>query len=248
MQRNKTGKVVPYVDDKSSKSRQVERMFDEIAGKYDFLNHVFSWGIDKQWRRQGIDALRSLSPKRILDVATGTGDLAVEACRRLCPDEIVGIDISEQMMSIGREKVASMGMSDVIRFERQNCEDLSFADNSFDAAMSAFGVRNFENLDGCLKEIIRVLRPGGRFMILELSTPENALLKLGYRFYSKLIPLIGRATSRNDAAYSYLPQSISAFPQNAELQRIMEVNGFRNVSYKKLLLEVCTMYSGEKQA
>ena len=243
----KSEKIVPYVRDDAPKSVQVERMFDEIAGRYDFLNHALSFGIDRYWRRKGIEALRSLAPRKILDVATGTGDLALEAYRLLQPEQIVGIDISEQMMQIGQKKASQAGLSDKIVFKRQNCADLQLDSNTFDAALVAFGIRNFENLDRGLQEILRVLRPEGKLMILELSTPEYFPMKQIYRLYSQLIPLIGKGISRNTVAYRYLPQSIRAFPQNRKMAAILEKNGFVDVRYQKLSFGVCSLYLGSKQ-
>lgn len=240
-------KIVPY-STSETKTVQVERMFDEIADNYDKLNHTLSMGIDHSWRRKGILSLKDLAPEKILDIATGTGDLAVETYRLLNPNEITGIDISEGMMDIGREKVEKIGLSDVITFEKQDCAALTFADNSYDAATVAFGVRNFENLDKGLTEILRVLRPGGRLMILELSTPERFPMKQCYKIYSKLvIPLMGRIISQNKIAYNYLPESIAVFPQGKEMKHILLKNGYVNVQYKRYTFGICTMYLGEKQ-
>ena len=242
----KAEKILPYDKNDASKSVQIERMFDEIATQYDLLNHTLSFGIDKRWRKKGILSLKSIAPKNILDVATGTGDLAVEAYRLLRPDKILGIDISEGMKDIGREKIAKLGLSDNIEFEWQNASELTLNSDSFDAAMVAFGIRNFENLDKGLQEIYRVLRPGGKLMILELSSPEHFPMKQGYQIYSKLIPIVGRFISKNKVAYHYLPESIRAFPQNAEMADILRKNGFSDVSYQKLTLGVCTLYLGSK--
>ena len=240
-------KVVPYSESLESKSVQVERMFDEIAPKYDGLNHTLSLGIDHYWRKKGIQALQSLAPKKIVDIAIGTGDLALEAYRLLQPEHILGIDISEKMMAVGKEKVLRKGLSEKITFERQDCTDLQIEDNTFDAAMVAFGVRNFEDLDKGLQEILRILRPGGKLMILELTTPEYFPLKQGYQVYSKFIPLIGRCFSKNTAAYHYLPKSIEAFPQNQALTAILEKNGFMAVEYHSLTFGICTLYLGSKK-
>jgi demethylmenaquinone methyltransferase/2-methoxy-6-polyprenyl-1,4-benzoquinol methylase len=221
-------------------------MFDEIAGQYDFLNHTLSIGLDNYWRRKGILSLKKHTPQSILDVATGTGDLALTAYRLLKPEKITGIDISEKMMAIGREKVAKAGLSGIIGFEKQNCTCLQLDSDTFDAAIVAFGIRNFEDLDKGLQEILRVLCPGGRLMILELSSPEYFPMKQGYRIYSRLIPGIGRWVSRNNKAYSYLPKSISAFPQNAEMASVLEKNGFSDVAYRKLTGGICTMYLAQK--
>jgi len=239
-------KIVPYESNASSKSVQIERMFDEIAGQYDFLNHTLSLGIDKYWRRKGILTLKDYVPQSILDVATGTGDLALEAYRLLKPEKILGIDISEKMMAIGREKVAKAGLSEVIDFEWQNCASLQLDSNSFDAAIVAFGIRNFEDLDKGLQEIHRVLYPGGKLMILELSSPEFFPMKQAYQIYTRLIPKIGQWVSRNQAAYRYLPKSISVFPQNAELAAILKKNGFSDVAFRKLTGGICTLYLAGK--
>ena len=242
----KAEKVVPYASNDASKSEQVELMFNEIAGKYDFLNHALSLGIDKSWRKKGILALKSLHPKTILDIATGTGDLAIEASRLLKPEKILGIDLSDEMMSVGREKITKAGLTDVISFERQDCAGLHLEDNSFDAATVSFGVRNFEQLDQSFREILRVLKPGGKLVILELTTPDFFPVKQAYQLYSKLIPLAGNLMSRNTVAYHYLTKSIKSFPQGKEMKAILEKNGFKNVSYRKFTFGICTMYSGSK--
>jgi len=242
----KAEKIVPYESNDAPKSVQIERMFDEIAGQYDFLNHTLSMGIDKSWRRKGILSLKAYNPQRILDIATGTGDLALDAYRLLKPEKITCIDISEKMMAIGREKVAKAGLSEVINFEWQNCACLQLDSDIFDAAIVAFGIRNFEDLDKGLQEIHRVLRPEGRLMILELSSPEHFSMKQLYQLYSSLIPKVGQWISRSKAAYKYLPKSISAFPQNAEMAAILRNNGFSDVSYRKLTGGICTMYLAGK--
>lgn len=239
--------IVPYVSGSASKREQVELMFDDIAGKYDFLNHSLSLGIDKSWRKKGILALKDLAPKTILDIATGTGDLAIEACRLLKPEKICGIDISEKMMAVGKGKIDRAGLAGIIDFDKQDCAGLQMENNSFDAAMVAFGIRNFEKLDRSLQEILRVLKPGGKLMILELTSPEFFPVKQAYQLYSKLIPQIGNLISRNNAAYRYLPQSIAAFPQGNEMQAILERNGFKNVVYRRFTLGICTMYVGSKK-
>jgi demethylmenaquinone methyltransferase/2-methoxy-6-polyprenyl-1,4-benzoquinol methylase len=241
----KAEKIVPY-ESEAPKSVQIEQMFDEIAGQYDLLNHTLSIGIDNCWRRKGILSLKMYAPQNILDVATGTGDLAMEAYRLLKPEKILGIDISEKMMAVGREKAAKAGLSEVIQFEWQNCINLQLDSDSFDAAIVAFGIRNFEDLDKGLQEIRRVLHTGGRLMILELSSPEHFPMKQGYQIYSRLIPKIGRWISRSKAAYQYLPKSISAFPQNDEMAAVLKKNGFLDVSYRKLTGGVCTMYLAGK--
>ena len=236
-------KLVPYTDRNEAKSEQIKYMFDEIAPRYDQLNHLMSFGLDKVWRKQGLLKLKDLNPQTILDVATGTGDLAIKAFKLLKPKLILGIDISEGMMEIGRQKVAAKGLSEQIKFEWQDCSSLQLGPETFDAVMMAFGIRNFENTDIALQNILNVLRPGGKLMILELSTPGHFPMKQAYYVYSRfIIPTIGRNIAKNKDAYKYLPKSIAAFPQNKALKTILEKNGFRLVQYKKLFPGVCTLY------
>ncbi|MCD7973816.1 MAG: bifunctional demethylmenaquinone methyltransferase/2-methoxy-6-polyprenyl-1,4-benzoquinol methylase UbiE [Candidatus Azobacteroides sp.] len=243
---NKAEKIVPYATS-DNKTVQIERMFDEIAGKYDTLNHTLSAGIDKRWRKKGILTLKELQPEIILDIATGTGDLAIQAYHLLHPEKIIGIDISQKMMDVGEEKVKTAGLSDRIIFQKEDSLHMSFEDNSFDAAMVAFGVRNFENLNKGLREILRVLKPGGKLMILELTTPEKFPMKQLYKIYSKvIIPTIGKLISGNQTAYSYLPQSIAAFPQGKTMQSLLLQNGFKDAWYKRFTFGICTMYVGTK--
>ena len=239
-------KILPY-SSPDKKGAQVEQMFDSIAENYDTLNHTMSMGIDRSWRKKGILALKHLNPKSILDIATGTGDLAMQAYDLLRPEHILGIDISEKMMDVGRLKVEKVGLSDKISFEKQDCMNLGLPDNSFDAAMVAFGVRNFEDLDKGLKEILRVLKPGGQLMILELSTPQHFPMKQAYWLYSRLfIPTIGRLISKDKTAYSYLPKSIEAFIQGKNMVNALALNGYRNATYKTYTFGICSMYLGTK--
>lgn len=242
----KVEKVLPKEGSEQSKTEQVEQMFDEIAPVYDQLNHTLSINLDKGWRRKAVDSLKDIKPKQILDIATGTGDLAVEICRRLSPERVLAVDLSEKMMAVGRDKVERLGLSHTVHFQKEDSCRLTLADNSFDAITIAFGIRNFESLDRGLQEMLRVLRPGGRLMILELSTPERFPVKQGYKIYSKLIPLFSRLIGIKSSAYRYLPKSIEAFPQNEKLTEIMRKNGFKNVSFKLFSLGICTMYTGEK--
>jgi len=239
-------KIVPY-SSSEKKGVQVERMFDSIAENYDTLNHTMSMGIDRGWRKKSLSVLKERSPQSILDIATGTGDLAIDAYNILKPKSILGIDISEGMMDIGRKKVMAAGLSEIITFDKQDCMALELSDNLFDAAIVAFGVRNFEDLDKGLKEILRVLKPGGQLMILELTTPQYFPMKQGHWLYTRLfIPTIGRLISKDKTAYSYLPKSIGAFIQGKDMVNTLLKNGFRKALYKNYTFGVCTMYLAEK--
>ncbi|HCO68499.1 MAG TPA: bifunctional demethylmenaquinone methyltransferase/2-methoxy-6-polyprenyl-1,4-benzoquinol methylase UbiE [Dysgonomonas sp.] len=239
-------KVVPY-ESSENKGAQVERMFDSIAENYDTLNHTLSMGIDRGWRKKGLLSLKDLNSQNILDIATGTGDLAIQAFQLLRPEHITGIDISEGMMDVGRKKVSQAGLSDKISFERQDCMALDIADNSYEAAIVAFGVRNFEDLDKGIREILRVLKPGGRLMILELSTPMSFPMKQAYWLYSRLfIPTIGRLISKDNTAYSYLPKSIEAFVQGRDMVNVLLKNGFKKAHFKTYTFGICSMYLAEK--
>ena len=243
----KAEKLVPYTDSDAKKSVQVKQMFNDIAFRYDLFNRLLSWGNDRYWRKKGILSLKDVVHPKILDIATGTGDLALEACKRLYPEKVIGIDISDKMMEIAKQKVAEAGLEDIIEFRQCDCTDLLFEANSFDAAIVAFGIRNFENLDKGLQEIFRVLRPGGKLMVLELSVPKRFPVRQAYHVYSKIsIPAVGYLISGNKNAYHYLPKSIEAFPQNAELAAIMQKNGFSDVRFQKLTLGVCSLYIGTK--
>ncbi len=234
--------IKPYSGE-GSKKDQVEQMFDNIAPAYDPLNHILSLGIDRQWRRTAINWLKPFRPQRILDIATGTGDFAILAGRRLAPAQLIGVDISEGMMQVARQKVARNGMEAMIHFQKEDCLRMSFADDSFDAVTIAFGVRNFENLDACLREIHRVLRADGHLAILELSTPVRSPFKQLFAFYSKaILPLIGRLISKDNSAYTYLPETIKAFPQGEVMQGILKKAGFREVGFRRLTMGICTLY------
>ncbi len=239
-------KIVPYSEG-GSKGEQVEKMFDVIAENYDTLNHTMSMGIDHRWRKKGLNMLKKLNPESILDIATGTGDLAIQACKILSPQSILGIDISEGMMNVGRKKVEKEGLSSVITFDKQDCMALALRNNSFDAAIVAFGIRNFEDLDKGLKEIHRVLKPGGQLMILELTTPQYFPMRQAHWLYTRqLIPFIGRFISKDKFAYTYLPRSIEAFIQGKDMVNTLQKNGFSKASYKTYTLGTCTMYLAEK--
>lgn len=238
--------VVPYKEKSASKKEQVAEMFDTISPKYDFLNHLLSAGIDRLWRKKAIRLLAPAEPKKILDVATGTGDFAIEALK-LKPHKIVGVDISEGMLAVGREKVKKLGVEAVIELRRGDSERLPFSDNSFDAIIVSFGVRNFENLEKGLRDMQRVLKPGGTCVVLEFSKPRNALFRAVYNLYFKYItPNIGGFFSRDRAAYSYLPESVQAFPDGADFLRIYEKAGFTQTQCIPLTFGVSSIYLGKK--
>ena len=238
--------IKPY-NEEEKKSVQVERMFDNIAPAYDQLNHTLSWGIDKSWRKKAIQWLKPFNPQRMMDVATGTGDFAIQACRVLNPKELIGTDISEGMMNVGRQKVKEAGLESRISFAKEDCTALSFPNNRFDAITVAFGVRNFEDLDKGLKEMHRVLSDNGKLVILELSEPEWFPMKQLYALYSKVvIPTLGKLLSKDRSAYTYLPQSIKAFPQGEVMREIILKAGFSEARFKRLTLGICTLYTATK--
>ncbi|MBR5204941.1 MAG: bifunctional demethylmenaquinone methyltransferase/2-methoxy-6-polyprenyl-1,4-benzoquinol methylase UbiE [Bacteroidaceae bacterium] len=238
--------IKPYNEDEK-KSVQVERMFDNIAPAYDQLNHTLSWGIDKSWRKKAINWLKPFQPQRMMDVATGTGDFAIQACRVLNPKELIGTDISEGMMNVGRQKVKDAGLEGRISFAKEDCTALTFPDNRFDAITVAFGVRNFEDLDKGLREMHRVLDTNGKLVILELSEPDWFPMKQLYALYSKVvIPTLGKLMSKDRSAYTYLPQSIKAFPQGEVMREIILKAGFSEAHFKRLTLGICTLYTATK--
>ncbi len=239
-------KVKPY-NQEGEKSAQVEQMFDSIAPTYDKLNHTLSLGIDKSWRKKAIKWLQPFKPMRIMDVATGTGDFAILSAQLLQPDHLIGTDISEGMMEVGKVKVEKVGLSGKVSFAREDCTSLSFDNNQFDAVTVAFGIRNFADLDKGLSEMCRVLTPGGHMVILELTTPEKFPMKQLFAIYSKLIiPTIGRIMSKDNVAYEYLPQSIQAFPQGEVMRKAILKAGFSKVDIKPLTFGICTMYTATK--
>ena len=237
----------PPIGEVEGKKREVESMFDAIAPKYDLLNRVLSLGIDKVWRTQAVKmAGRALDrpPRRILDVATGTADLAVEALK-LGPDEVIGVDIAEEMLAFGREKLKARGLDHRITLQRGDAENLEFEDGAFDAVLVAFGVRNFENLGRGLAELRRVLRPGGVLVVLEFSRPRAFPMKQLYGFYSsQILPRVGRAVSGDSGAYAYLPESIQAFPDGEDFLRVMSEAGFTKPKEKRLTFGVASLYRG----
>lgn len=221
-------------------------MFNNIAHKYDFLNRSLSMGIDIIWRKKAIAQLKELKPKTILDVATGTGDVALEAMS-LKPEKIIGIDISVGMLELGKQKIAKRQLSDKIEMVVGDSENLPFEDNKFDAVTVAFGVRNFENLLKGLKEINRVLRPGGKLVVLEFSQPKAFPVKQLYWFYfNNILPLFGKMLSKDDSAYTYLPESVKAFPDGADFLNVMTKAGFQSNTSKTLTFGISSIYTGLK--
>ncbi len=238
--------VKPY-SQTGSKKEQVSNMFDNISHYYDFLNHFLSLGIDRGWRRKAIGLLRPLAPQRVLDVATGTADLAIEAHRQLSPREIIGVDISPKMLENGRKKIAQRQLSEVIVLEDGDSENLRFETASFDAVTVAFGVRNYENLRTGLAEMHRVLRPGGQLVVLEFSKPTTTPFKQLYHFYFRyMLPSIGKLTSKDPRAYAYLYESVQAFPDGAAFVAELESVGFGQVKVQSLTLGICAVYLATK--
>lgn len=222
-------------------------MFNNIAPTYDTLNHRLSWDIDKGWRKKAIAQLQPFSPRHILDIATGTGDFAILAARMLTPEKLVGADISEGMMDIGRQKVKRARLEQIISFEKEDCLQLSYPENSFDAVTAAFGIRNFPNLDRGLKEIFRVLKPGGHLSIVELTSPVAFPMKQLFKVYSHtVLPIYGRLVSRDDSAYRYLTATIEAFPQGEQMVGIFKKAGFSEARFERLTFGICTMYLATK--
>ena len=238
--------IKPY-EEGAGKTVQVERMFDNIAPTYDKLNHRLSWDIDKGWRRKAIRQLAPFHPKTLLDIATGTGDFAILAAEMLQPDRLVGADISEGMMDIGREKVRQKGLQDIIAFEKEDCMALSYSDGTFDAVTAAFGIRNFADLGQGLKEMCRVLKVGGHLSIVELTTPVAFPMKQLFHVYSHtVLPIYGRLISKDTSAYSYLTKTIEAFPQGERMMDILHQAGFTHATFKRLTFGICTMYLATK--
>ena len=238
--------VTPYNDATRTKKEQVEEMFDNIAHRYDFLNHLLSMGIDITWRKKAVKFIGTIQPKRILDVASGTGDFAFEALI-LKPEKVTGFDLSEGMMKYGRAKAAKLNVSDIVEFVKGDSEIMPFADNSFDAITVGFGVRNFEHLEAGLREMYRVTRPGGKVAILEASQPQNTIIRALFGLYfGKVVPIIGRLFSKDARAYSYLPESVAVFPEGFEFVKILENIGYRNIKWQPLTFGACAFYSMEK--
>ena len=238
--------INPY-DDGRAKGAQVKEMFDSIAPAYDFMNRAMTFGIDKWWRRRAVARLSTCSHDRILDIATGTGDLAILMARRLDPLSVTGVDLSDGMIEIGRRKVADEGLTDVIDLKIGDCMQLPFPDAAFDCVTSAYGVRNFENLLAGYREMYRVLRSGGTVCVIELSTPTSPIIRPLYNFYSRhIIPAVGRLVSRDVRAYSYLPESIAAVPQGEAMLSIMREAGFIDATFHPMTFGTCTVYLATK--
>ena len=238
--------VLPYKEESSSKKDQVAKMFDNISHRYDFLNHFLSLGIDKAWRKKAINLLKPLKPAYILDVATGTGDFAIQALK-INPDKVIGIDISTGMLDMGRKKIEEKGLSSKIELITGDSENLPFEENKFDAVTVAFGVRNFENLEKGLSEIFRVMKPGAMLVVLEFSRPRRFPFRQVYNIYFKLIlPRIGKAISKDSAAYTYLPESVEAFPDGKDFVGILNTIGFKQTACIPLTFGISSIYTGRK--
>ena len=238
-------KVVPYEASSKGKKEQVAEMFDDIAPKYDFLNRFLSAGIDVRWRKKALSKLIPYRPRTILDVATGTGDVAIMAARMLQPEKVIGIDISRGMLELGRKKLLKEGLTDRIELQSGDSEAIKFPDASFDAVTVAFGVRNFENLEKGLSEIRRVLKPGGQLIVLEFSKPSIPGIQQLYSIYMRMVaPGMGQLFSKNRDAYAYLSNSVVKFPEGKAFVEILDKTGYKNTTCKKLSFGICSIYGG----
>ena len=238
--------VVPYKGENKGKKEQVAHMFNNISKKYDLLNHLLSLGIDIIWRKKAIALLKKEQPKYLLDIATGTGDFAIEALS-LQPKKVIGVDISEGMLAVGREKIRRKGLQNVIELQQGDSENLQFGDNSFDAVIVSFGVRNFENLEAGLAEMLRVLRPGGRVVIIEFSKPRRFPFKQLYNFYFQtILPKIGKLISKDRSAYTYLPESVQEFPDGNRFLNILTDLGYKQTRCKPLTFGISSIYTAIK--
>jgi demethylmenaquinone methyltransferase/2-methoxy-6-polyprenyl-1,4-benzoquinol methylase len=241
----KHDKITPY-NSKEGKKDQVEEMFDNIASNYDFLNHLLSMGIDITWRKKAIKIIGKLNPKVILDVATGTGDFALEA-NSLQPERIVGLDISEEMLNVGRKKIIQKKLGNVIEMVKADSEAMPFEDNTFDAITVGFGVRNFAHLEVGLGEMLRVLKPGGQVAIIEISQPDKFPIKQIYSIYFKhILPAVGKLVSKDARAYTYLPESVTHFAQGQEFADILTKVGFKNATSTPLTFGTASLYIASK--
>ena len=238
--------ITPFNED-AGKKEQVTRMFNNIAGRYDLMNRVLSAGIDIGWRKKAINLLKKDTPQHILDVACGTGDMAIMAARLLNPQKITGIDISEQMLAVGKNKIEKEGLTSIIELQTGDSETINFPPNTFDAITVAFGVRNFETLEDGLKEMLRVLRPGGQLVVLEFSKPKNAAIRKLYNLYMGIVaPKMAGLFSQDKKAYKYLNESAKAFPDRQLFINILDKVGYSATSYKTLSLGICCIYTGRK--
>jgi demethylmenaquinone methyltransferase/2-methoxy-6-polyprenyl-1,4-benzoquinol methylase len=238
--------IKPYSQE-GGKTAQVETMFNNIAPTYDTLNHRLSWNIDKLWRKCAIKRLKAFSPKKVLDVATGTGDFALQIARTLNAESIIGIDISEGMMQIGKEKVKAAGLQDKITFQKEDCLSMSFADETFDAVTAAFGIRNFSDLEQGLREMCRILKKGGKLCVVELTRPVSFPMRQLFGIYSHtFLPIYGRIISKDSSAYEYLTATIEAFPQGEKMTEILKKVGFAKAEFKRLTFGICTLYIATK--
>jgi demethylmenaquinone methyltransferase / 2-methoxy-6-polyprenyl-1,4-benzoquinol methylase len=237
--------VKPYNSDKSKKE-EVAEMFNNISANYDFLNHFLSLGIDHLWRKKAINQLKDIEVKKVIDIATGTGDFAI-ASLKLNPDEVIGVDISSGMLDMGSIKMKKKGVDAIIKMIIGDSENLNFKDNYFDALTVGFGVRNFENLEKGLEEMLRVIRPGGKAVILEFSKPKKFPIKQVFSFYSKyFIPYFGKRISKDEKAYAYLPESVRVFPEGGEFEAILKKLNYKDVKSKVLSGGIATIYTGIK--
>jgi len=239
--------IVPYRQSDLDKKQQVAKMFDSIAFRYDFINHFLSIGSDIRWRKRAIAELKELQPQTILDVATGTADIAIMAYHLLHPKKIIGIDISDGMLNLGKKKIEGQNLQHVIELHNGDSETISYADNSFDAITVAFGVRNFQNLEKGLSEMLRVLKPGGKLVVLEFSRPKQKGFKVLYNFYMKVVaPKAGSVLANNKDAYQYLNNSVQAFPEREQFTELMKQTGYGKIYFKTLSLGICCIYCGSK--
>lgn len=238
--------VVPYKEQQAGKKEQVAEMFNNISHRYDFLNHFLSLGIDILWRKKAIRLLKKDQPKQILDIATGTGDFAIEALA-LNPDKVIGVDISAGMLEHGKQKMKRKGLDHIIDMQMGDSEKLLFESNTFDAVIVSFGVRNFENLEKGLSDMFRVLKPGGKTVIIEFSRPRRFPMKQLYNFYFKsILPIIGKLISKDQSAYTYLPESVEAFPDGKDFLTILEKVGFKSTECRPLTFGISSIYIGQK--
>ena len=243
----KVEQVNPYHGDNRDKTEQVGEMFDSIAPAYDFMNHAMTMGIDKWWRRLAVKMVAATNPASVLDIAAGTGDLSIMLAHKITGAQVLGVDLSEGMIEKGRRRIESAGLSERVRLSIADCMDMPFADDSFDCVTSAYGVRNFENLLQGYKEMHRVMRPGGMLCIIEMSTPTSKIALPFYNLYTRhIIPLAGKLVSKDVSAYSYLPESIAAVPQGAEMCGIIESAGFGQTAFRPLTFGTCTIYTAFK--